>query len=495
MLRMDQVYVVRHKVLIEGQSERKVAREMGISRNTVKRYVGGAEPGVRQTVARAADVKERVRPRLEQLLAEAPTWTGGKQRLTAARLHRMLVEEGHAVSDRVVREMVAEWKRQRLEVFVPLVYKPGDLAEVDFFEVLVTVAGTRQKAWMFVMRLMHSGRDFAWLYPRQDQVAFLDGHVRAFEHFGAVPHRIAYDNLRPAVTRVLVGSERELSARFQAITTHYLFEPSFARPRTGHDKGGVEARGKGIRWQELVPVPSGPDLCTISSSLLQRLDGRMEATRDPQGRSIWERFVAERGRMLPLPGRPFRAASFHHAAVTRRSLVSLHGAVYSVWTDWVKLSVKAYVGVDQVEIVGPDGRRVAHPRQPCGGRSVDYRHYLPELAKKPQAVRQVADELIRDLGTPFDVLWRQLVDERGPKQAARIFAHVLRAVTELGHEATAERVKRALASGEPVLLALRPAQSLLPAVAVEQLPTRWQTIDVAQGCAADYDALLIGGGR
>ena len=97
---------------------------------------------------------------------------------------------------------------------------------------------------MFVMRLMYSGRDFAWLYPRQDQVCFLDGHVRAFEHFGAVPHRAAYDNLKPAVTRVLVGSERELSARFLALTTHYLVEASFARPRTGHDKGGVEARGK-----------------------------------------------------------------------------------------------------------------------------------------------------------------------------------------------------------------------------------------------------------
>ena len=65
---------------------------------------------------------------------------------------------------------------------------------------------------MFVMRLMHSGRDFAWLYPRQDQTCFLDGHVRAFEHFGAVPHRLVYDNLKAAVRKILVGSERELAA-------------------------------------------------------------------------------------------------------------------------------------------------------------------------------------------------------------------------------------------------------------------------------------------
>ena len=210
---MDQVYVVRHKVLVEGLSVRRVARQLGVSRNTVRRYVEGAEPGVRKPVDRGFPGKDRVRPRLEALLIEAPRWTGGKQRLTAARLHELLVGEGHAVSDRVVREMVAEWKRRQQEVFVPLAYKPGDLAEVDFFEVLVDIAEQRRKAWMFVMRLMYSGRDFAWLYPRQDQVCFLDGHVRAFEHFGAVPHRAAYDNLKPAVARLLAGNERELTAR------------------------------------------------------------------------------------------------------------------------------------------------------------------------------------------------------------------------------------------------------------------------------------------
>jgi transposase len=96
---------------------------------------------------------------------------------------------------------------------------------------------------MFVMRLMHSGRDFAWLYPRQDQTCFLDGHVRAFAHFGAVPHRLVYDNLKAVVRKILVGSERERSARFLALANHSLFEPCFARPRTGHDNGALPGDG------------------------------------------------------------------------------------------------------------------------------------------------------------------------------------------------------------------------------------------------------------
>src|SRR6185295_15590004 len=152
------------------------------------------------------------------------------------------------------------------------------LAEVDFFEVLVDLDGARRKAWLFLMRLMYSGRDFAWIYERQDQVSFLDGHVRAFAHLGGVPARIAYDNLRAAVTRILVGGERALTARFQALASHYLFEPCFCRPGEGHDKGGVEARGKALRRQALVPIPSGPTLDTINEALLAGLDARLTTT-------------------------------------------------------------------------------------------------------------------------------------------------------------------------------------------------------------------------
>jgi transposase len=433
-----------------------------------------------------------VAPRVEALLTAAPSFTGGKQRLTAVRLHRMLREEGLDVGETLVKDLVREWRRRRREVFVPLEYQPGDLAEVDFFEVLVDLAGTRRKAWMFVMRLMHSGRDFAWLYERQDQVAFLDGHVRAFEHFAAVPHRIAYDNLRAAVTRVLVGAERELAPRFAAMVHHYLLEPSFARVGTGHDKGGVEARGKLVRWQHLVPIPRADDLDTISRELLARLDRQAETQSDAQGRTVASRFAEERPLMLPLPATPFRAAAVELCSASRRALVRAGAALYSVWSTWAGLDLTVYLGVRDVEIVGPDGR-VRHPRQPRGGRSVLYRHYLSELAHKPQAMRQVAHKLIEELGEPFTLVWRQLVDEAGPKRAAQTFARILDRLLVLGETEVRERLQRSLATGEPPLLALA---TIPPEVAVplDALPARLQGVEVAAGSAADYDALL-GGAR
>jgi transposase len=67
------------------------------------------------------------------------------------------------------------------------------------------------------------GPDYAWLYPRKDQVCFLDGHVRAFAHFGGVPQRLLYDNLKPAVARVLVGSS--MRAPVCQMPARSLFSP------------------------------------------------------------------------------------------------------------------------------------------------------------------------------------------------------------------------------------------------------------------------------
>ncbi len=149
---------------MEGRSQRAVARELGLARVTVRKYLDQAVPGRTATAApRSRPVWDAVGPRVQALLVESAQWTGGKQRLTVTRLHGLVVAEGHQVGVAVIKAAMAEWKRQRREVFVPLTYRPGDLAEVDFFEVLVHLDGTRRKAWLFLMRLMYSGRAFAWI--------------------------------------------------------------------------------------------------------------------------------------------------------------------------------------------------------------------------------------------------------------------------------------------------------------------------------------------
>jgi transposase len=489
MLKVDQVHVIRHKVLVEGRSRRQVAKELGISRLTVRKYLEETAPVRKETIVRQRPIWEAVRDRVDGLLAESGRWTGGKQRLTATRLHELLITEGHRVGVTLVKEAVAEWKRQRREVFVPLTYRPGDLAEVDFFEVLVDLGGVRRKAWLFLMRLMYSGRDFAWIYERQDQISFLDGHVRAFAHFDGVPARVAYDNLRAAVVRILVGGARTLTPRFSALASHYLLEACFCRPGEGHDKGGVEARGKAIRQQALVPIPTGPTLATINATLLACMDARVDTTRDAVGQTIGIRFAEEQRLFRSVPT-PFAPEATTLATVTPRALVRLEGAYYSVPTRWAGLDLIVRTGATTVTIVGREGTRIQHPRLRFGQRSIDYRHYLSELARKPQAVRQVLPDLLRDLGAPFPAIWDQFHAAHGPRDAARLFAKVLGQLATQGADVVVPALRAALVAGTPLLLALTPA-STTHRLAPDVVPTHLRDLEIASGCAADYDGWLV----
>ena len=65
MLRMDQVHVIRHKVLIEGRKVHAVARELGVSRNTVRKYLGVSEPVVQKQGSRSKPMQEKIAGRVE----------------------------------------------------------------------------------------------------------------------------------------------------------------------------------------------------------------------------------------------------------------------------------------------------------------------------------------------------------------------------------------------------------------------------------------------
>jgi transposase len=480
MLRMAQVHVIRHKVLVEGLSIRRVAREMGVSRNTVSKYLKQPQP-VRREGPRRKPVLERVAPRIDALLVEWSDRTTPKQRITGTRIHRQLREEGYEVGATTVRTYLREKRRQAAEVYIPLVYRPGEVAQVDFFEVTVDEQGERRKAWKLLMRLMYSGRDFVWLYDRCDQLSFLDGHVRGFTHLGGVPRRMAYDNLTAAVKR-RVKAHRELTDRFRALSSHYLFEPCFARPGEGHDKGGVEARGKGIRLAHMTPIPQGDTLAHIAAVLLAEVDEAATGKVGRDGRTVMSKFDEEAGHLRPLPPTPFDVRRVVPITVSRQALVRFDGVEYSVPSEWARLDATAYIGVNTIDIHCL-GSQVTLKRTRCSKRQVKYRHYLHELSRKPQALRQVAPELLNELEEPYRRLWQVLRDVHGELEAARVLGKILAAANTSGEEKVARWLDQALKGRAFAAKPTPPAQCV-------EVPSALACYTVSAGRAADYDVLL-----
>lgn len=487
MLRMDRVHVIRHKVLVEGRSRRATARETGVSRKTVDKYLVESEPKRKEKAPRAAPKRAETAQAIAEILRDWEGRTTRKQRVTAPRIRRELLERGVTAGLTTIKEILAEGRRATKEVYVPLIYPDGDLAEVDFFEVEIEVSGKRETAWKFVMRLMASGADFACIYERCEQVAFLDGHVRAFAYFGGVPQRIAYDNLSAAVKKIVAG-HRSLTDRFAALVSHYGFEACFARVGEGHDKGGVEARGRGIRLQHLVPVPRGEALAEINDALMADLGGAQKQSIKGEP-SVIERLERERPSMRALPVVAFDPRHKIAAGVGPRSLVRADRADYSVPEEWARsrARVMAYVSPTTVTIVR-SGEAVEHPRAKPGGRSVDYRHYLGELSRKPQALRQVAEELMKQLGEPFPRLHGSLRAVHGALEAARMMCEVLREIRGRGLPAVARAVERALDSDRLDLASLG-IRKHLP-VSGAAVPEQLASFAIEGSSALAYDALL-----
>jgi transposase len=193
---------------VEGLSIRELAERHGVHRRTVRQALHSPQP------PRRKHYPPRPRPAIEPYAEIIDGWlladreVPKKQRHTARRVwQRLVAEHGATCSEITVSRHVARRRIdlgiKLIEVSVPQNHRPGAEAEVDFGEFWTRMGGELVKCWMFVMRLSCSGRAFHVAFTTQGQEAFLQGHVLAFAYFAGVPERIRYDNLKPAVSKVL----------------------------------------------------------------------------------------------------------------------------------------------------------------------------------------------------------------------------------------------------------------------------------------------------
>ena len=279
------------------------------------------------------------------------------------------------------------------EAMVPQLHAPGEEAEVDFGELMAVIAGEVTKLWLFSLRLSCSGRACHRIFATQAQEAFLAGHIDAFERLQGVPFRIRYDNLKPAVARVLLGRERIESERFVCFRSHYGFDAFYCRPGKdgAHEKGGVEGDVGFFRRNHLVPVPTADSLVGLNEAV--RAGDEEDLGRIIEGRraTIRTEFAAEQAFLQPLPGEVFDATVQLSARVDQKSRVPVRQCRYSVPTRLIGRRVEVRLGAEELTIFDK-GRLVArHDRLVHRGEeSLVLDHYLEALVRKPGALASSA---------------------------------------------------------------------------------------------------------
>lgn len=391
---MEQFERIRRDHRDEGLSLRALAARYGVHRRTVRQAVSNATPAARKTPVRVAPVLGMYEATVRRWLVEdldAPR----KQRHTARRVwQRLMDEEGAQVAESSVRALVARLRTEigtgRSTVTVPQTHGVGEEAEVDFGEFRAVIAGVMTKLFMFVLRLSHSGKAVHVAYGNQAQESFLDGHVAAFAALGGVPmSMIRYDNLTPAVIRVLLGRERWENPRFVALRSHYGFDSFFCLPGIAgaHEKGGVEGEIGRFRRRHLTPVPQVASLAVLNEQLAAADaadDTRRIASRTE---TVGAAFAREAEVLKPLPHSDFDVSMPLSCRVDAKARICVRQSYYSVPAHLAGRRVEARLSADTV-VVRVEARVVAtHTRSlHKGSEDLVLDHYLEVLVGKPGAL-------------------------------------------------------------------------------------------------------------
>jgi excisionase family DNA binding protein len=216
----------------QGRGLREIARELGVSRNTVRKYLrDGKLPQYKPRPARPTKL-DAFEPYLRERLAVDP-------KLQASVLCREIRERGYAGAESMVRVRVAALKpRAPAEPVVRFETEPGRQLQVDYAEFRcgdVTV-------YAFVATLGFSRRLFVRFVDSLAFESLRDCQVAAFDRFGGVPHEVLYDNMRTVVLqRNAYGvAKHRFHPGLWALARDYGFTPRLCRPYRAQTKGKVE---------------------------------------------------------------------------------------------------------------------------------------------------------------------------------------------------------------------------------------------------------------
>ncbi len=473
MLNVAEQYRIRQAYYIEKKSQREIAAELGCSRNTVKKAIEHEQPFAYQRQQPAnAPVLGPYQARLKQLVA-ANESLPRKQRYTSQRMYEMIRAEGYSGAESTVRYYVAQVRKASHppQVYIPLEYEPGVDIQMDWGEAVVHLGGEAHTVKLFHLRWCYSRKGFVAAYPSEKQECFLEGQVRAFQYFGGVPQRIIYDNLKPAVQRILHGRNREEQALFLAFRTHYVFDSRYCTPASGHEKGGVENDVGYVRRNFLAGCPAFADYDELNAYLLAQCQVADNRTIYGQPHAVKAAWQVEQAAIRPLPAYPFACCVSHELTVNKYSQVQFETNRYSVPTDQAYRTATLRAYPFHLELLH-HGQWLATHRRRYGREEtcLDPLHYLPLLEQRPGAFEH--PQPMRQLRQSWDPIYEDLLAHLQQRltatRAIREFVRILSLHRRYPPDAVTAAVKQALACGSAHLDAV--TLCLHQALAPDTLP-------------------------
>ena len=372
-----------------GWGIRRIARELKVSRNTIRNYVRTLEPPDPAPIAEqilksatlpAPDAGIQTDPLSPPgaggvKIQTDPLSTAGKTGreslcfvhaelilkqveagLTAQRIYQdLLLENAFAGSYQSVKRYVHKLRRTDPKLVQRIEVQPGEEVQVDFGTgpTLVGVDGKKAKTWIFRIVLSHSRKAYSEAVRRQDTETFLRCLENAFRHFGGGTLTINLDNLKAAVFKA-DWADPELNPKLIDFARHYSTTILPCLPRVPEHKGKVESSVKYVKNNAMAGRKFAA-LAEVNQFLLHWektvADVRIHGTTK---RQVAERFALEKPLLTPLPDSLFPCFQEAPRTVHRDGHVEVAKAYYHVPPEYLQREVWARFDSREVRIFIPD---------------------------------------------------------------------------------------------------------------------------------------------
>lgn len=348
---------------IMGHSRRRIAEDLKVSRNTVRRILERVELQRQQGHSALPSPPVRRGSTLDDYASFIASQLEDFPKITAVRLHENLCEEGFTGGYTIVKERLRKLRpRPKKEPSGRIETGPGEQGQQDWSPYVIPFTETgRQKVHCFSLVLSYSRRQYIHFCENEKYITLIREHRKAFEYFGGLPRKIIYDGQKAVVPRWEAGRPI-YNTRFLAFATHYGFRPWAYR-------GKPQWKGKVERpfWYVELNLLGGRKFRNIDHLnevaqwwLEHRADVRKHGTL--RERPI-DRFVIEAPLLLPLPAHPYDTSEVGYRVVSTQGEVKWGVTPYSVSYDYILDLVVVRVTEDEVFIYDSDLNDIARHRR------------------------------------------------------------------------------------------------------------------------------------
>jgi len=464
---MEPLHMNRLRDLINrlrsGESERQIARDMGLSRTTVRKYRELAEPQGYLRPDQSLPDEATLRsvfgpgPQPRPVVSTVEPYQDVVQQLVdqgvemTAIYQRLRDNHGYTGSYSAIRRYVHRVNPRTPEAIVRVHTAPGEELQVDLGSVgplYDPVQGCRRPAYVFVATLCYSRHQYAELVFDQKTPTWIALHRRAFESFGGVPQRVVPDNLKPAVRQALVH-DPVLGEAYRRMGLHYGFLISPTEPGRPQHKGKVE---NGVHYvqRNFMAGQEFVDSLVANQHLkvwVTDVAGtRVHGTTHQAPLKLFNEY--ERAALLPLPAEPFTLCEVKPVKVHPDCHVTIAGSYYSVPYRHIGQTLEAYVSERVVEIYQGTTLVATHVRCAEPGQwRTRLDDYPPDKAQYLMRTPTYCRQLAAHIGPSTVQVVETLLGER-PLDRLRAVQGILRLEETVGRQRLEAACARALYYGD-----------------------------------------------